>query len=95
MAGTIKIELDIPEFQNTLGINIELVKDGSGMSGYYSTSTITTSDLPTLPNNPITNPSVTYNSTEGAEKKTSTTPTTSTTTTTKKGRSGNMMNIDF
>ena len=95
MAGTIKIELDIPEFQNTLGINIELVKDGSGTGRYYYSTSTTTSDLPTMPNNPITNPSVVYSSTEGTEKRTSTTPTTSTTTTTKKGRSGNMMNVDF
>lgn len=96
MAGTIKIELDIPDFKNTLGINIELVKDGRGVTGNYYTST-PTNDIPTeLPTKPEINPfplpitcSTDNNGSGQVESSTTTT------TTQKKRKSGNMMNVEF
>lgn len=93
MAGTIKIELDIPDFKNTLGINIELVKDGRGVTGNYYTST-PTNDIPYDPEivkyKPEINPLPITCSTEGQGESTTTT-----TTTQKKRKSGNMMNVEF
>lgn len=97
MAGTIKIELDIPDFKNTLGINIELVKDGRGVTGNYYTST-PTNDIPYNPGG------VRYDTTELPTKPLPITCTdnngnvevsTTTTTTPKKRKSGNMMNVEF
>lgn len=100
MAGTIKIELDIPDFNNTLGINIELIKDGRGVTGNYHTSTLT-NDLPynpdvvrynDLPTKPEINPlPITCTDNNGNVE----VSTTTTTTTPKKRKSGNMMNIEF
>ncbi len=77
--GTIKIELDIPDFDNTLDINISLLKDKNGVVKYSSTTTPTPSvsqvnELPTKP--------------EVIEQKPAT-------TTTKKKSSGNLMNSDL
>ena len=101
MAGTIKIELDIPDFKNTLGINIELVKDGRGVTGNYYTST-PTNDIPydpeivkyNLPTKPEINPLPVTCCTDnnGNSQGESTT---TTTTTQKKRKSGNMMNVEF
>lgn len=91
MAGTIKIELDIPDFKNTLGINIELVKDGRGVTGNYSTSTTTDNipyDLEGVRYQPEINPLPVTCCTNGqVESNTTTTP--------KKRKSGNMMNVEF
>lgn len=95
MAGTIKIELDIPDFKNTLGINIELVKDGRGVTGNYYTST-PTNDIPYDPEivkyntKPEINPLPITCNTDGQGESTTTT-----TTTQKKRKSGNMMNVEF
>lgn len=83
--GTLKIELDIPDFENTLDINISLLKDGKGRvicsttpSTVDNKQILLTSDK--KEEGKLPEPVV-------EEKKTS--------TSTRKKSGGNMMGIDF
>lgn len=84
--GTIKIELDIPEFKDSLDINVSLVKDNSGVVKLSTKST------PTSAIEKSSEPSVTITSDTPVVEKISTIEEKKTT---KKKSSGNMMNIDF
>ena len=54
--GTIKVELDIPEFENTLDINISLKKDSDGVMKVCPSWT--TTPIPTNPY-PYVDPNIT------------------------------------